>query len=117
MKNLFGYLLDADNYDDRKVDRWDGVDKMLSTAQVSDGAQPYETCWQHPEFKGGQPIIVEAYATREEAQAGHVRWLKVMLEGPLPDELTDCCNAACGQIGREIGMTTVFKRGAPAPEE
>jgi hypothetical protein len=83
---------------------------MVDTARVSDGEKPYETAFQHPEYNDGKMIIVEAYDTKEKAQTGHERWLKVMTEGPLPDALTDCCNAGVAVFCEALGSEMTFKR-------
>lgn len=95
---MFNFLLDAGNYAERCVGRWDDEDKMVSTARVSDGAKPYETAFAHPDYNDGIMVIVEAYNTREEAKAGHEKWLKVMTEGPLPDLLFDCLNSELASL-------------------
>ena len=109
---MFEFLFDAGNYERRRVGRWDNEsgDMMVSTASVSDGDHPYETAFQHPEYNQGKMVIVEAYDSRGDAESGHARWVKVMTEGPLPDELKDCCNAAVGQLLEAVGGHTVFKR-------
>lgn len=109
---MFGFINDMGNLEARKVEQWHSDDgmRMVSTVRVSDGAKPFETAFEHPEYNDGGMIIVEAYETREDALAGHGRWLKIMLDGPLPDEITDCCNAECAQLGEAFGMPTVFKR-------
>lgn len=109
---MFGWLNDIGNLDERKVEQWHSADgkRMVSTVAVSDGAKPFETAFEHPEYNEGSMVIVEAYDTREEALAGHGRWLKVMLDGPLPDEITDCCNAQIGEMAAAFGMPTTHKR-------
>lgn len=97
---MFEFINDMFNYESRKVASWQNEtgDQMVSTARVSDGNQPFETAFEHPEYNDGKIVIVEAYDTKEEAEAGHVRWLKVMTEGPLPDSLRECCNAGVAQL-------------------
>lgn len=121
---MFGFLADAGNYADRKVDQWisDDNKRMVSTARVSDGAKPFETAFEHPDYDEGKMVIVEAYDTREAAMEGHGRWLKVMIDGPLPDELVDCCNSEVSQIiasmnddGR-LAHKRIPKGGVPAQE-
>lgn len=111
MDNMFGFL-NAAPLDERKVEQWfsDDGKRMISTVRVNDGEKPFETAFEHPEYNDGSMVIVEAYDTREEAMDGHGRWLKIMLEGPLPDELTDCCNAGTAQLGNAFGMPISHKR-------
>lgn len=91
---MFDFINMANNYESRKVAKWNSPDhtRMVSTARVSDGYQPYETAFKHPDYNDGAMVIVEAYDTKEEAQTGHKKWLKIMLEGPLPDFLKDARN-------------------------
>jgi len=109
MFNLLGMM---GNYDTRKIGRWDGDNntKTVSTCLVTDGKCLYETAFRHPEYNNGSMVIVEAYATREEAVAGHERWVKIMTDGPLPDVLHDCCNSEISQLCAAIGNDHVHKR-------
>jgi hypothetical protein len=96
---MFDFLNMMNNYESRKVGRWDNDDgtRMVSTASVSDGIREFETAFKHPDYNEGNSIIVEAYDTKDEALAGHEYWVKVMTDGPLPDELVDCANAHTAQ--------------------
>lgn len=95
---LFDFINDLGNYQDRVVVRHDGDGTMVSTARVSDGRQPYETAFKHPDYNDGKMVIVEAYDSKELAAEGHVRWPKVMIDGPLPDVLIDCHNSEVSQF-------------------
>lgn len=99
-------------YADRKVDLFKDDDKNLfiSTAKVSDGFKPFETAVGHPEYDGGKLIIVEAYDTKEKAQEGHNKWVKVMTSEVLPDFLVDCCNNVICKMLKEKGGNLTFKR-------
>lgn len=105
MFNFFGM---AGNYEARKIDRFDADWGFVSTASVSDGSQPYETGISHEKYKDGGVIVVEAYSTREAAQAGHNRWVKKMTAKNLPAKLVDCCNAEIGQFAAAIGGKEAF---------
>lgn len=95
MNNLFGFLLDMGNYEDRKVDRFDVSDNFfISTAEVTDSDDPYETAIKHPAYNDGIIIIVETYKTKEEAQEGHNKWVKIMTDMVLPEFLMDV--STCG---------------------
>jgi hypothetical protein len=109
---LFDFLLGMGNYEDRCVGRWDNAtgDQMVSTAEVTDGREPYETAFMHPDYNDGKIVIVEAYPTREAAAAGHARWVAVMTDGPLPDVLIDCANAEIGALCRDLGGQMRFPR-------
>ena len=110
---MFNFLQDMGNYESRKVDRWNSKDKtkMVSTAAVSDGRKPYETAVEHPAYNDGKMVIVECYNTKEEAQAGHDKWLNLMLTNKLPSVLEDCANCEISQLIDAIGGDMAFERG------
>jgi len=95
---LFDFLGMTDNYEDRKVDRFEQGDLMVSTVEVNDGQQLFETAVLHPQYRDGEHVIVEAYDTKEEAQEGHNRWVAVMTADELPEQLTDCANSEVQQM-------------------
>jgi hypothetical protein len=87
------------DYEDRLVAREDiNPATFVMTVKVYDGALPYETGVKHPEYNGGRVVGVEAYATREEAEVGHAKWVGIMKSDSLPDELVECCNAEIMQL-------------------
>ena len=99
---MFDFYNDIDNYEERKVANFEGEGFVIDTAAASDGRQPYETGIEHPEYRNGRWVIVEAYNTKEEAKVGHDKWVKTMTAKELPKELIDCANAEiCGMIGYE----------------
>ncbi len=112
---MFNFLRMMDDYDDRKVNRWDSEDglKMVSTAMVTDGREPYETAVQHPEYNGGRMVIVECYPTIEDAKQGHAKWLKMAQNETLPSTLVDCANAEISQLMDAVGGTMAFEKGTP----
>lgn len=93
------------NYKERCVDLFESEDGTcrVSTALVTDGDRPYETAFQHPAYNDGHMVIVESYDTKEDAQEGHNKWLKIMKEGPLPDKLVDCGNSGISQLCNAMG--------------
>ena len=109
---MFDFLRMAENYEDREIGRWDSEDglQMISTAVVDDGHKPIETAVQHPDYNNGKMIIVECYDTKEEAQKGHKKWLKMVLENKLPSALIDCRNAKISQIIDMVGGEMAFER-------
>lgn len=106
------FTMDAENYDDRKVARWDSDDelKMVSTVAVSDGREPFETAVMHPAYNDGKMVVVACYSTLEQAQDGHDKWLKLLQADKLPQTLVDCGNAMICQIIDTIGGTMSFER-------
>ncbi len=95
--SFFGFMDMASTYEQRKVARTElSEGGFVSTAEVTDGAQPYETGISSPHYDNGHVIVVEAYSTREEAENGHARWVEVMSADELPESLMDCRN---GEVG------------------
>ncbi len=109
---LFDFLQDCENYESRKVARWDSEDetKMVSTCAVSDGRKPFETAVMHPSYNDGKAVIVECYDNTKDAQAGHDKWLNLMLTNKLPSALIDCANAEISQIIAAVDGDMVFER-------
>ena len=108
---MLEFLDDMNNYEERKVDRFDGgYGKMVSTARVSDGRQPFETAVAHPEYNGGDIIVVEAYDTIEQARAGHAKWEGLMRKDALPDTLVDCSNSEVQSLCTALGEKPEFSR-------
>ncbi len=115
---FFDFLKDFGNYDNRVVSRWDNENgsKVVSTAAVSDGREPFETAVAHPSYNDGKIIIVECYHTKEEAEKGHQKWLDLMLSDKLPLTLTDCGNAAVARLLDSVGGTMAFEKKCDDPE-
>lgn len=100
---MFGFLNDYGNYEARKVGR-DNFDwGFVSSCRVSDGAKPYETAVKHSRYRSDGMVIVEAYETKEEALAGHKKWVKKMTGKKLPAKLVDCNNSELGQLIEALG--------------
>jgi hypothetical protein len=92
MNGIFGFFDMLDNYEDRKIARYEDGDILVSTAKITDSAHyTLETAIRHPFYNDGQHIIVETYNTVEDAKVGHERWVKV-IQGELPESLTDVSN-------------------------
>lgn len=105
---MFGFLDMMNNYEDRKVDRYEKNDLMISTAAVTDGDFPFETAVRHPLYNENDYIIVESYSDLESAKKGHKKWIKKMTKDVLPEHLDDCSNALIGQLAKDAGCDTVF---------
>ena len=95
--NMFSFLGDMNNYEERKIDKYEQGDLFIST--------------QHPLYNDGQMVIVEHYDTVEEAQAGHKKWVGVMTAENLPSALEDCCNAGIAQLMKSEGETIIYEKG------
>jgi hypothetical protein len=107
---MFDYFEMLSNYEQRKVDRYEGDNFSIDTCSVSDGAKQYETAIGHPDYNFGSWIVVEAYDTIDEAQIGHDKWVAIMNTEPLPDKLVDCANAEIVQALQEFGGNLEFPR-------
>ena len=94
---MFDFIGMIGNYDERKIDNYDKDELYVDTCMVTDGVQPYETAVSTPQYNSGELVIVEAYDTEEQAQAGHNKWVETMLNNP-PQKLVDCKNAFISQI-------------------
>lgn len=89
MFDLFGFFNMMDNYEERKVKNYTSDDLNIDTCAVSDSDKPYETGIQHPLYNEGKWVIVELYDTKEEAEVGHDKWVKIMTKNELPEVLKD----------------------------
>lgn len=108
---MFNFLNMAGNYNDRKVDRYDDPNSNLfiSTAEVNDGNQPFETAICSEFYNDNNHVIVEAYNTREQAQIGHDKWVRIMTTTE-PESLTDCKNSSLFEIFGEEDEEFVYYR-------
>ncbi len=95
-------------YEDRKVARYEEDALAVSTVMVEDGSKPFETAVKHPDYDKNW-IVVEAYDTRELAQAGHDKWVVAMTTGELPDALVDCANCMAASVINPEDLTFVRK--------
>jgi hypothetical protein len=97
---MFEFLMDVGNYDQRKVGRYDNEKTRLSisTASVSDAAQPYETAVAHPDYNDNKWVIVETYGSRKAAEAGHEKWVATMTAKTLPGVLFDRSSAGVATL-------------------
>jgi hypothetical protein len=89
---MFSFFDMMNNYDDRKVGRYDDGDLSISTARVTDSDWDYETAVSHPNYNDRDWVIVECYETREGAKVGHDKWVETMCE-QLPESLVDVSQA------------------------
>jgi len=85
---MFGMEM-IDNYDSRKIGRFEEGNVFVSTVRVTDSLEPFETAVRHPKYNNNMLVIVEMYESAEEATAGHERWIAVMTADTIPAELKD----------------------------
>ena len=84
---MFDFFSMYDNYEERKVDRFEEKGCIIDTCAVTDSDKPFETGILHPKYNNGKWIIVELYDTEEKAKTGHNKWIKTMTSKSLPDFL------------------------------
>jgi hypothetical protein len=103
-------VANASPYEDRKVDRYQEGDLMVSTASVVDLDPPYvyETAISHPDYNDGEIIPVDCYISLEEAKIGHKKWLKLMLENP-PNVLKYGSKNKLGNLSNSI-QADIYER-------
>ena len=93
-----------DNYEERKVDRHDeGSGLVISTYSVTDSDRQYETIVCCPMYCDGDPVVVEEYEVKDNAQEGHDRWVLVMMAEKLPFELIDVSTAMVAKLSDNFG--------------
>jgi len=97
MPNIFDFLQDMHNYEDRKLAQYREGDLYISTARVSDSIYPFETGIAHPAYNSGDIIVVENYNNKQLALIGHKKWVKIMTT-KLPEKLADVGGAAIRQF-------------------
>ena len=69
-------------YHIRKVGRFEEGDLTIDTCKVTDDKNfPYETAVSHPYYNNGEWVVAEQYKTKEEAQEGHNKWIKIFKAG------------------------------------
>ncbi len=95
---MFGFFNMLGSYEDRKVDRYESENCLISTAAVTDGDSPYETAISHPSYNSGSWVIVAKYDSKEKAQTGHDEWVKTMTADPLPVMLVDVQNDCISKL-------------------
>ena len=95
---MFNFFDMTDNYEDRKVAAFENGDLFVSTVHVTDSTEPYETAVEHPKYNEGKLVIVEMYNTKEDSEAGHKKWVKLMTAKKLPEKLTDVSTSGVKQL-------------------
>ena len=100
---MFKFFDMMGNYEERKVDRYETEDLIVDTCAVNDSAEPYETAIEHPAYNNGKWVVVEMYDSKEEAQRGHDKWVKLMTAKELPTELKDVSTAEIANLCDALG--------------
>ena len=102
---MFDFLSMANNYEERKVNRYDKKGLFVDTCLITDQPEPYEyeTAISHKEYNEGELIVVELYKTKGESTIGHKKWVKIMISKNLPEKLIDVSNIVVTQYMDELG--------------
>src|SRR5436309_3034752 len=95
LTEMFGMI---GNYEQRKVERYDKGNLMVSTARNTDSDQPFETAIAHPKYNDGKIVVVEMYDDMESAKAGHLRWVKTMTAKQLPKTLKNVSTSTIAKL-------------------
>lgn len=95
---MFDFLSMINTYEERVVASFCEGGVYVDTALVTGADKPYETAVVHPRYNAGELVIVELYDTKEEAQAGHDRWVARMTASELPKELVDVSSADIAKL-------------------
>jgi|SRR6267142_1078358 len=80
--NLTETFKHVDDYEERCVGRYKKGDLFVSTVRVYDTDIPYETAVAHPDYNGGEIIVVETYHDLPAAQKGYKKWILRMKQKP-----------------------------------
>lgn len=86
---MFDFLSMADNYEERKVDRFERGKLIIDTSHVTDSEKDYETGIIHLKYNDGNWVIVELYDTKVQSKKGHKEWVGKMTARVLPKQLKD----------------------------
>ena len=98
---LLDFMNMLDNYEERAIATYEENGLFVDTCAVSDSDKPFETAVSHPDYNNDKIIIVELYDTKEQAQAGHDKWVDTMLNKP-PRQLTDVSTAGAAVLLRAL---------------
>jgi hypothetical protein len=96
--SIFDFFLMMDNYEARKIGKFDATWGFISTCYVNDADKDYETAVKHRDYNEGKIVIVETYDTHHEATLGHERWVTTMTSDKLPDKLVDSGSAGVAKM-------------------
>ncbi len=85
------------------IDKYEEGDLFISTARNTDSQHPFETAVSHPKYNNNALVIVAEYDTKEEAQEGHDKWVRIMTAPELPAELRDVSTAGIAELCEAVG--------------
>lgn len=99
---MFNFLSMVGNYKERLVANYNQNGVEVDTVLVTDSSKPYETGVRCSQYNSGRWVIVELYDTKEQAQAGHDKWVKKMTAKKLPQQLKDVSTCAIASIAKNL---------------
>ena len=86
---MFDFFSMANNYEERKVERFERDKLVIDTCRVTDSEKDYETGIIHPKYNDGEWVIVQLYDTKTQSKRGHKKWVGKMTARALPKQLKD----------------------------
>lgn len=105
---MFDFLSMADDYEERKIERFEGLGMVIDTCRVTDSDDPFETAVQHPNYHDNDWVIVETYSDKDSAVEGHKKWVDIMTTNP-PSALVDVSNSTVYNMLKDMqGGNSVF---------
>lgn len=108
---MFNFLEMASNYENRKVDRFEGDNFFISTAWVNDSVNyPYETAISHPDYDNKRVIVIEQYEDIEEAKINHQKWVETFTKKELPEYLIECFAGDIAEACLDVGIFDIDHR-------
>ena len=86
------------------------VDCIISTVNVTEGKRPFETAISHPNYNGGDWMVIEAYDKRKTALSGHKKWVNLIRKEGLPKSFPHCTNSEFDLDDNAFGFTSQKER-------
>jgi len=112
IKKMFDFLEMNGTWEERSVARYENGEITVDTCAVTDSTKPFETGIQHPSYNDGEWIIVEEYDTKEQAERGHKKWVKILTSDELPRVIEDKSTSNILLFSQEIcPCKLVYERG------
>lgn len=109
--NIFDMLGNPSARRSDEIFRFEQDEIIVDTCRVADSSKPWETGVYHPSYNDGQCIIVALYDTKEEAKAGHDKWVRIVTAEKLPAQIKDVSDCFWAQLARGVDGDMVFEKG------
>jgi hypothetical protein len=101
-----------EDHKDRLVEYTSVNGAEIDTCRVYDSKLPYETGIRHREYNDGHWVIVEAYNTKEDAEKGHQKWVKLLYK-KLPENIVGIDQRKIGEFIKKyfnLNIDKLYKR-------